>query len=579
MSWRRLVAALGLLAALGGCASVPDSSPVQVLKQVTEGDAPPAPPGPVEGADSAEVVRGFVTASGSSSDHHGAARRFLAPEASTWKDDAALTVLDGQLDTVPAPGAPPASTGATTVRVRGMAIGKLTSSGAFEPDEAPLEMDVSVVRRAGQWRISALPDGVIVPLPVFTENYRAVKVYFIDPVRRVAVADLRYLPAVPVGAQPARVLELLLAGPSGALRSAVGSQLGPDARLRSNVAASADGALVVDLTGVGELDDEARRLLAAQVVLSLAAVNVERVRLLVDGEPMLPGGDLTPDVLAAHDGELRPSADVPGLVVAGGRLRQLAGPEPGAALPGPVGNGALDVASAATTGDGRRLAVVVREGSRQRLLLGGGPDGGVSPVALTGRVMTRPSWTPTGTEVWTVLDSMAPTRVLLPGPDDPPGTQPRIAQVDAAGLADRGPITDLRVSRDGMRVVAVVGGALHTAAIARSVDGEVAIRNVRRLRPGSLGEVVGADWRSVDSVAAITSQPARPVVHVSVDGLTLAGVPGTNLTPPLRSIAAGPGRPLVVGDAGGVWSFAGGDQTAWRAVLGGVSDAVPVYPG
>jgi hypothetical protein len=579
MRWRRMVAAVGLLAALGGCASVPDSSPVQVLKQVTGGDAPPAPPGPVEGADPAEIVRGFVTASGSSSDNHGAARRFLAPEASSWEDDAALTVVDGQLDTVPAPGAPPASTGATTVRVRGTAIGKVTPTGAFAPDEAPLEMDVSVVRRAGQWRISGLPDGVIVQLPVFTENYRAVKVYFVDPVRRVAVPDLRYLPAAPAGAQPARVLELLFDGPSGALRGAVGSQLRPDARLRSNVAASADGALVVDLTGVGELDDEARRLVAAQVVLSLAAVNVERVRLLVDGEPMLPGGDLTPDRVAAHDGELRPGADVPGLVVAGGRLRQLAGPEPGAALPGPVGNGALDVASAATTGDGRRLAVVVREGARQRLLLGGGPDAGVSPIALTGGVMTRPSWTPTGTELWTVVDSRVLTRVLLPGLDDPPGTQPRTAQVDAAGLAALGPITDLRVSRDGMRVLAVVGGELHTAAIARTVDGEVAIRNVRRLRPGLLGEVVGADWRSADSVVAITSQPARPVVQVSVDGLMLVGVPGTNLTPPLRAIAAGPGRPLVIGDAGGVWSFAGGDQVAWRAVLGGVPDGVPVYPG
>lgn len=579
--WAMVLAVV--LAATGGCASVPDDSPVQVLKRVTEGDTPPLPPGPAEGADAAEIVRGFVNASGSSTDRHGAARRFLGPEAADWEDSTELTILDGQLDTVPAPGRPAPSlgepAGETTIRIRGTAIGRVTGAGAFEPDEEPLEIDVGVVRSAGQWRIAAVPDGVVVPLSVFRENYRAVKVYFVDPVRRVAVPDLRYLPAVPARAQSARVLELLLKGPSDALLGATGTQFGPDTRLRSNVAASPDGALVVDLTGVGELDEQGRRLLAAQVVLSLAEVNVERVRLFVDGEPLLPGaGDLTRESVAAHDGEVAPSADLPGLVVAGGRLRQLTGPEPGAALPGQVGNGALDVESAATTADGQRLAVVERQGPRRRLLLGGGPDGGVSPVPLAGATMTRPSWTPTGTEVWTVLDAAVVTRVLLPGPDAP-GAPPRIAQVNAAGLAALGPVTDLRLSRDGMRVLAVAGGALHVAAVARSVDGEVAIRNIRRLRPAELGAVLAADWRAADSVVAITAAAARPVVQVSVDGLTLQGVPGTNLTPPLRSVAAAPGRPLVVTDAGGVWSFSGGDQVAWRAVLGGLPDAVPLYPG
>jgi hypothetical protein len=569
---------LVLLAVLTGCASVPDSSPVQVLRRVTEGDVPPAPPGPVDGADPAEIVRGFVNASASSSEDHGAARRFLAPEASGWADGGAVTVLDGQLDTVPAPGAASPSTGSTTIRIRGTAIGRITTSGAFIPDGAPVEIDVELVRRGGQWRISAPPGGVVVPLTAFSENYRAVKVYFVDPARRVVVPDLRYVPAVPSRAQPARVLELLLAGPSEALRGTVGSQLGRDVRLRSNVAVTPDGAVVVDLTGVVELDESGRRLLAAQVVLSLAEVSVDRVRLLVDGEPLLPVGDLTRSAVAVHDGELRPAGDVPGLVVAGGRLRQLTDSEPGATLPGQIGDGTFDVAAAATTGDGRRLAVVVREGTRQRLLLGG-TDAGTSVTTVTAGVLTRPTWTPDGAEVWTVADSSVVVRVLPPAPDAPPGTPPRISQVDVAGLAAQGPITDLRLSRDGMRIIAVVGGTLQTAAVARGVDGEVSIRNLRGLRPGAVAEVIGADWRSADSVVAITAVPTNPVVQVSVDGLTLLAVSGTNLTPPLRAVAAGPSRALIVADAAGVWSFTGGDQVAWRAVLGGVPDAVPLYPG
>lgn len=569
---------LALVVVLAGCASVPDNSPVQVLRRVSEGDAPPPPPGPADGAEPSEIVRGFVNAAGSSADRHGAARRFLAPDAAGWEDSGPLTILDGQLDTVPAPGAPPLSSGATIVRIRGTAVGRINATGSFEPDESPVEIDVTVAQRAGQWRITRLPNGIVVPLSAFRENYRAVKAYFVDPTRRAVVPDLRYLPAVPVRAYASRVLELLLDGPSDALIGAARSQFGSETRLRSNVAAAADGALVVDLTGVGELDEQGRRLLAAQVVLSLSEVGVDRVRLLVDGEPFLPeAGDLTRQSLAAQDGDVRPSADVPALVVAGGRLRQLTGPEPGAALPGQVGNGALDVQSAASTVDGRRLAVVVREGAaRRRLLIGGGPDGGVSPAGLAAGSMTRPTWTPTGDEVWTVLDGMVITRVLLP---EPPGTPPRIAQVNAAALTAMGPVTDLRLSRDGMRVLAVVGGALHTAAVTRSVDGEAAIRNIRRVRAQDLGEVVGADWRDAESIIAITAGGARPVVQVSVDGLALQGIAGTNLTPPLRAVAAGPSRPVVVTDGGGVWSYGGGDQVAWRAVLGGVPDAVPLYPG
>ena len=54
------------------------------------------------------------------------------------------------------------------------------------------------------------------------------------------------------------------------------------------------------------------------MVLSLAEVNVGRVRLLVDGEPLLPSRpDLTrDDVAAAVARRSQPGADVPALVVA-----------------------------------------------------------------------------------------------------------------------------------------------------------------------------------------------------------------------------------------------------------------------
>src|SRR4029079_12065285 len=127
---------------------------------------------------------------------------------------------------------------------------------------------------------------------------------------------------------------------------------------------------------------------------------------------------------------------------------------------------------------------VAADRSRRRLLVGGA-DGAVAPVDLESDTLTRPSWTPTGSEAWPFLDWNTVARVVL----DAEGN-PRVAPVDAMELTSIGPVQDLRLSRDGLRVAAVVRGGLYAAALTRSPDGAVAIRNVRSLRPADLGEVV-----------------------------------------------------------------------------------------
>lgn len=573
---RRAAAALALVLATAGvvgCASVPSESPVQIVRRVTAGDEGEPPPGPADGIDPLGLVRAFVEASASSTDQHAAARQFLVDPAQEWDDGASLTVLDSLFDTVPAPGAPDPSTGVTRVRIRGTAIGRLTSAGSFEPAQGPLQVDVTLTRSAaGQWRISELPAGVLVPLQYFREQYRAVRTWFVDPTRRLVVPDQRHIPAFPQAAQASRVLDLLLAGPSGALLGSVTSQL-QQARLRSNVGQGEAGELVVDLTQVGELDEPGRRLLAAQVVLSLAEVNVQRVRLLVDGIPLLPQRPvLGRDDVADLSADVQPAADVPALVVSGGRLRELGAVGGAQELSGAVGDGTYDVESAASSVDGRRLAAVIRFDGRRQLLVGGDAEAGVAAAGLTAGTMTRPSWTPTGSEVWTVLDGTVVARVLADG-------AVRTGQVNADELLSLGPVQDLRLSRDGMRVAAVVGGGLYVGAVTRSVDGEVAVRNVRRLRPADLTDVVAVDWRTSEQLVVVTRSPERLVAQVSVDGLQLASQLVNNLTPPLSAVAAAPNRPLLVTDQSGVWSFAGGQQDAWRQVLGGTPGAIPLYPG
>src|SRR5690606_29355517 len=124
MNFRPRRPVCALLLALGGRAgraSVPGSSPVQVRGRSGAGEDGVLPPGPAAGSNPLDLVRDFVFASGSTTERHGAARRFLAPEAAEWDDAAGITVLDGQFDTVPAPGAGGPGSDTTTIRIRGTA--------------------------------------------------------------------------------------------------------------------------------------------------------------------------------------------------------------------------------------------------------------------------------------------------------------------------------------------------------------------------------------------------------------------------------------------------------------------------
>lgn len=564
-----LAALFTLLALLAGCATVPSSSDVQVLRKLGEGGVVVPPAAPVDGENPLDLVRGYLEASGSTLEHHQAARRFLTPPAAgSWDDTASLAVIDDQFDTVY--GKPPLQSATAMVRVRGTRLGRLRRGGAFEPDAGPVEIDVGVALRDGQWRISQPPAGVLLRRSDFRANFKPVKVYFVDAFRRTTVPDPRYLPNSPATSLPSLAMEALLAGPSRALTGAAVSELRPSAVLRSNVSDAPDGTLVVDLTQLGDLDDGQRGLVAAQVVLTLAEVNVARVRLLADGAPLMANHPVWGrDAVASLAPDVVPRPDVPGLVANGGRLRVLGG-DP---VSGPAGSGGYDVRSAAVSSDGTGLAVVAGVEGHLRLLVGrsGQPLAGSGVDASK---MTRPTWSPGANEVWTVLERATVTRVLVD-----PGGAVRTGQVDADPLAALGPIQDLRLSRDGARVAAVAGGQLVVAAVARGGSGEVALRNPQVLQAGSLTDLVGVDWTSVDQVVVASRRTDRPVASADVDGLEWSPLASTNLTAPLSAVAGAPGRPLVVTDQGGVWTLPADGSGIWHAVPGGSPGAVPLYPG
>ncbi|MBP2366027.1 LpqB family beta-propeller domain-containing protein [Pseudonocardia parietis] len=571
---RRRGAALGLLACLAvlaGCATVPEQSSVQVLRQTRDNGAA-VPDGPIEDGDPLGLVRGFVYASGRPDDRHAAARRYLASTASGWDDGASLTVLSERFDTVFAPHSAEAGPDRAVVRMRGTRLGTVSPAGAFETAPRPVEVDIGVVRQGDHWRIEQLPPGAMVRLSDFRASYRSLRAWFVDPQRGSLIADTHYISSTRSAQLAARATEVLLHGPSAGLAGAAVTLFPATARLRSAVTESADGAVVVDLTGVSGLSERDRRLLAAQVTLTLAEVSVHRVRLLSDGEPLLAdrpevtrddfaGLVAAPDKLPAHP-----------LMVDGGRVHRIGADGRDAPVAGQAGNGSFDVVDAAASSHGDRLAVVSREETGTQRLLTGPADGSLTATPVSGAVVTALSWNAAGDEIWAVADGRL-RRVSVPV-----GGPPAEAPVDASRLDGFGEIADVAFSREGGRVAVVAGGRALVGPVVPGPDGGVAIGALRELRPGELQDVVAVDWRSSEQLV-VAANSERPVSLVSVDGLTLDHLPGTNLTSPLRAVAAASGRPIYVSDRTGLWSYSGGDLDAWRQTVGSTTAARPFYPG
>lgn len=603
---RRTLPALALLLALvTGCASVPGSSDVTVLRRVGDAAEPTAPPGPARDAGPLETVRGWVLASGATAERHQAARAFLTPGAAgTWDDGASPTVVSDQVDTVFSDRA--ASPGQASVRIRATALGVLTPEGVFVAGVRPVELDVGLTEQNGQWRISTLPTGTIVRRSDLRANTRPVRTWFLDTQRAGPVSDPRYLATSPARSVPTRTLQYLLAGPSESLAGAAVSSLPVGTTLRSDVSLTSEGTAVVDLTRTGPLDDPRRREIAQQVTLTLAGIGVSRVRLLVDGEPLLPAtpevgvGDtlegLPPEVARRPDLPVDPvvggpgDTEVPVLVADNGRLRLLSGEPAG----GPAGRGAYQAISASASFEGD-VALVARDAPggdpaarRARLLTGAGGSE-LAASGIEGRSLARPTWTPDGTEVWSVQDGITVVRAVRDGP----GRAVRPVAVDAGALAAAGvraapgavgPVSAVRISPDGSRLALVAGGRVLVAAIARDGAGGARLGSVTALRPEALDQVLDVGWTRTDQLVVVGNRADRPVTLASVDGLDLESLSTTNLTPPVTAVAARPGRPLVVADQGGTWTLPldGGSTTGgdiWQSVPGFGAGTVPAYPG
>jgi hypothetical protein len=567
---------------LAGCASIPgETQPQHADLQGGNGTASAEVPQPPKNEDPPNIVRDFVNNSGDPTNLHASARAYLVDAAkSTWNMAStaqSVAIIDDLFDTIEE------STQSTdsnleTVVLRARLTGTLGPDGAFQPPTAKQSQDYEIpvqVRRQkdGQWRIVDPPDTLLIINSDFGKYYRPVSVYFFDQSWDVLVPDPRYVVSEPVNGLAGRIIGLLLGGPSQSLKGAVQNAIPGDATLKTNVLTSSNGEIVVNLKSMPDQTSNMKQLMVAQIVRTLENYG-SSVSVQSEGVALVPGHvTWRLSDLPSYAPFVGPTAT--GLVVAHDKVLNLTSGDP---IHGPAGNGDYQVVTAAESMDGQELATVTQETTTNEVLRVGGIKVAAQSVKdLNAAHFTRPTWAPSDAAgdpsraVWTVAGGVV-VRVA-----STPGGSWAASPVDATALAPYGSITDLRLSRDGVRVAVVAGGHLLVGAIV-SDQGSVAIKQVRMLQP-TVDQAVRVDWLRQDLLVVSTNQPGSPVRSVSVDGETMDGYSSANLTTAVTEVAASESGPVLAANAAGIWSSTDINEV-WQPIPHNQpAGAIPFYPG
>jgi hypothetical protein len=574
---RIVLALIAVVLGLAGCAAIPTETLPQPANIDLGQDSQAAVAQPQSGLSAPDIVRGFLDNTADSTSDYAAAAAYLASSSRAgWNPKASTQIISTDFDTITTPTKNPDQ---QVVTVRASVVGALNPDGSFTAGSGVFQTNYLVAKQrdTGQWRIVRPADGLVIPYNFFQVNYHQVPIYFYDPTYSELVPDLRWVATEPTRGLPARIIDLLLEGPSAAVHGAVNSAIPAGVTPKTTVEETDDGAILVNLDNVPQETDHTKLLMVAQIVASLRTETDGVVRIESDANPLVSGRrDWRYSELPVYP-VAGPSANLPGLTVAHGRVYSL---KDGAAVSGQAGNGSFSVQTAAQSGDGNELAAVVSIPGTGAALRIGSFGGTLNYVDLNAQQMTRPTWAPgdvTGgpsREVWTVADQQV-VRV----DDNTTAGMWQATPVDSTALAGDGAITDLRLSRDGTRVAVVAGGHVFVGAVVISQQGAVSIKQVTELQADTLNDVTGVDWLDGTDLVVSTGQPRLPVVKLTMDGLVMDPYLTTNLTAPVTAVTGAPSRPVIVADANGLWETS--DTTEiWQSIQHtDNTGAVPLYPG
>ncbi|MFW0784093.1 MtrAB system accessory lipoprotein LpqB [Gordonia sp. CPCC 206044] len=535
---------VALLAA--ACGSIPDSSSPQPITSFARQAPTNAVPVPQPDMDPESLVRAFLKATADPDAGHGAARRFLTSASSEqWDDRGDMLVVD-EINVF----VDQRSEDAVRLRLIGDNVGTLKSDGQLLPATGRVETTLSLVRVGDEWRIDGpLPNGTMIDRSQFDAAYRAVTLYFTDRNRQRLVPDPRWLYSGQA-TEPTILLNHMIGGPASDLDGSVDSGFPNGAALHGPVSPLAGGGVRIELTGIGSVSVRDRTTIAAQIIWTLDAADIGGPYVInADGAPLIEersSGWQTADV-KSFDPNAAPTTDVGLNVIKDGALLKVtdSGTVP---VEGPLGSG-RDVRSAAISADGSRAAAVLaRRGAGPRFDLTIGPYGSIAGSVMSGVSITRPSFGADADSVWAVVDG----KPVQWAHDEAAGAD-RLTTVDASsiGTVAGGPISELQVSPDGVRVALIVGGQVVLAVVTTNAEGGVALSSPRVAAYNIGNRALSLDWASPTTLMVARDAVESPVVQLSINGTPAVGLLSGNLSPPVRAVVANQST-VYVGDTRGV---------------------------
>lgn len=505
-----LLVAISLAVGLGGCTGIPRDGVVHAGNDIVPDDNPAPvflPARPQNDASTDSILSGFMDASSSPENNYGIAREFLTPGfRATWDPAAGVTVDNGSGRTLTV-------VDEATTLVVVTPIAEVDQSGEYrEVDTSPVPLRYEFQQIGGQWRISAAPDGTVIDENTFNDVFSSQPVYFYDPGFRYLVPDLRWFPR---GASaPTKLVNAVLNGPSAWLVGAVATAFPEGSKLTADAVQVVGRRAMVDLNSEAlNADRQTLQRMKAQLAASLPAglsvdITIDQNSQAIDD--LEPGAPL-----------VDPRVDARALVLRGGEFGFLASTGQNVTPLDGLSDTITQLAPSAVTlasdqGSAAVLAAdgvyVVRAGDQPERL--DSRAGLITPSIDTDRyVWSVPSNQPGAL----VVHSPAGEATALPTPW-PEATS----------------ITALKISRDGTRLIALLGTGAGTRFVVASIirtGAEPTGIGAPVLLASGAGTGLDATWIDELTVASLSSLPGGDahIVAQQIGGVS------SSLQPPASS--------------------------------------------
>ncbi|PMC64097.1 hypothetical protein CJ203_07585 [Corynebacterium tuscaniense] len=582
------VAAVPVLFFATGCATLPTSTEPHALGTFEQRPDTVLDQAPPDGMEPDLLLREFFAASANPTGNFEVARKYLTQEmGKEWKPSESTIVLDTFEMTSSATVEPNKRAYVVTGRI----IGTLQPGGAFTPAHRGYEATMELTPENGQWRVSNLPNDVVVDRTDLRNHYEPRNLYFYDSTGQRLVADRRWVFSR-TNSIGSTLLAMLVSGPSERLAPSLINTL-PEDSPDLAYAGMKDG--VYQFTGLAGVDEQSRARFAAQIAWTLQgagevgpyAVSADGTGLIGDSFDIstddfedlnpVPAAEAGPDLYTLSNGKVSAVTDLES--VAPTKVEQIAGLNS-------LGNiSQIDIGD-----DGLYAAAVNVDDQHQSLVVG--RVGGNSHEVLRAGSLTRPSLEPDHSGTWVVQDGKRVVRavrsaatgevvvndVALTLPDAL--TTAQAQDTDGEERDATGEITVLRLSHTGAHVAMVIDGHLVVGVVERREDGKRAIVNTVKYAADLDGSAVSADWQPDGSLLVGTSNRQAPIVRVDQDGFSTTTLPSGNIGGPVVAVGANSSM-MYITDSKVIMRMPTStrDSLNWREVPGlqGVR-AAPVLP-